>query len=287
MLNETQIKEKEMTLLEAFVMVAPYLNKITQDDISVSVYDTDRLLRYVPAETFSLNLKLGEPLIEGDILHTAIKNNKGISGVVPEELFGVPFASKVMPILDENGKVIGGIGVGSSLEKATELMHVAESLSAVVEQTAASIEKITNSASVLAERMADVSKHMDAVSLGANQIGQISKVVKEVSNQSNLLGLNASIEAARAGEAGRGFSIVADEIRKLAASSKENVTQIDEITKGMQNAILNFSTAFSGIDEFTSNQAKTIEQILATVQGISANAQQLARMAGLNAQDIK
>ena len=67
MLNETELKGKEMTLLEAFVMVAPYLNKITQDDISVSVYDTERLLRYVPAETFSLNLKLGEPLIEGDI----------------------------------------------------------------------------------------------------------------------------------------------------------------------------------------------------------------------------
>lgn len=270
--------DNKMNLLEAFEMVAPYLNKLMQDDISISVYDTEKLKVSIPAETFSLNLKQDEPLVEGDILATAIWNDKEMSGIVPGELFGVPFASKVIPIHDHNGKVIGGVGVGSSLEKAQQLHELANGLSVVVDETAESFEEITASVSKLADRVTDISLHMNEVSSGAEQIGQISTVVKGVSDQSNLLGLNAAIEAARAGEAGRGFSVVADEIRKLATNSKENVTQIDLITKSMQKAIQNLNSAFSGINEFTERQAISIEEISATVQEIRKNAQKLSQM---------
>lgn len=161
-----------------------------------------------------------------------------MSATVPKEIFGVPFASKVIPIHDEKGNVIGGVSVATSIEKAHKLFELSESLMAIVQETAASLEEITKSASDLAERIVDVSSHMKEVSYGTNQIGQISKVVKGISDQSNLLGLNAAIEAARAGDAGRGFSVVADEIRKLATNSKENVSQIDDITKGIREAIV-------------------------------------------------
>ncbi|WP_412890100.1 methyl-accepting chemotaxis protein [Bacillus sp. 1P06AnD] len=124
--------------------------------------------------------------------------------------------------------------------------------------------------------MADISNQIGEVSSGAEQIGLISKVVKAVSDQSNLLGLNAAIEAARAGEAGRGFSVVADEIRKLATNSKEQVIQIDSITKNIQKAIENLDAAFAGINDFTGQQAVAIEQISQTVKEISANADNLS-----------
>lgn len=284
-MNEIEKKEEnKIDILEAFVAVAPYLNKLMHDDMSISIYDTERLRLAIPAETFSLNLTPGEPLVEGDILATAIRNNKEIAGIVPKELFGVLFSSKVVPVYDHSGKVVGGVGVGTSLEKASQLHEVAEGLSAIVNQTATSIEQITGSVSTLANRVADISTHMAEVSTGADHIGKISTVVKGVSDQSNLLGLNAAIEAARAGEAGRGFSVVADEIRKLAINSKENVTQIDEITKSMQKAIQNLNTAFSGINEFTENQAAAIQEISATVQKISQSAQHLSEMAAYKIQ---
>ncbi|WP_390621187.1 methyl-accepting chemotaxis protein [Bacillus testis] len=124
--------------------------------------------------------------------------------------------------------------------------------------------------------MEDITHQMVEVSSGAEQIGLISKVVKAVSDQSNLLGLNAAIEAARAGEAGRGFSVVADEIRKLATNSKEQVTQIDSITKNIQKAIENLDSAFNGINQFTEQQAMAIEQISETVKEISSTADNLA-----------
>ena len=191
----------------------------------------------------------------------------------------LPFASKVIPIHDEKGYVIGGVGVATSIEKANNLFEVSENLTAIVQETAASLEEITKSASNLAERIVDISDHMKEVSYGTNQIGQISKVVKGISDQSNLLGLNAAIEAARAGDAGRGFSVVADEIRKLATNSKENVSQIDDITKGIREAIDNLNNAFEGISDFADLQVGSIQQITEIVHDIGKNAQKLSTMA--------
>ncbi|MGZ9584256.1 methyl-accepting chemotaxis protein [Paenibacillus marinisediminis] len=280
--NVADYKKHDTELIEAFAKVAPYLNKLMHDDISVSVYNTERLMISVPAKTFSLNLKPEEPLLEGDILTDAIRNNKEISGIVPKELFGVPFASRVIPIQNQQGEVIGGVGVGTSLEKANELYHVAEDLSSIVEQTAVSFSSITNSVVELASRLEEVSNYMNDVSSGAQEIGKISSVVKEVSDQSNLLGLNAAIEAARAGDAGRGFGVVADEIRKLATYSKNNAIQIDDITKNMQIAIRNLQQAFQGIHDYTNNQVASIQELSATVQHINRNTQQLSEMAEKN-----
>lgn len=267
------------SILQSFVDVAPYLNGLIHDDITVGIYDTEKLLLNIPGKTFSLNVKAGDPLAEGDIITKAIRENSPKTANVPKEIFGFPLIARAIPLRDNNGKVIGGIGLGTSLEKANKLYEVAESLSAIVEETAASIEDITNSVTELSSQVTDVSAHMKDVSSGADRIGQISSVVKGVSAQSNLLGLNAAIEAARAGEAGKGFSVVANEIRKLATNSSQNASQIDEITKNMQSLIKNLNSAFSGIGDFTDTQAAAIQQISATIQEISTNAQELSKMA--------
>lgn len=283
--NVDLINEKskqEMNLTEAFALVAPYINKLIQEDISISVYDTEKLLVAIPAKSFSLDLKEGERLVEGDILTNAIRNDKEILGIVPKELFGVTFASRVIPLHNLDGEVIGGVGVGSSLEKANELFHLAENLSTVVEKAATSFTEISGSVTDLAGRLEDISRHMGDVSTGARQIGQISTVVKEVSDQSNLLGLNAAIEAARAGDAGRGFGVVADEIRKLATNSKNNVDQINEITQNIQVGIENLQTAFQGINDYTNNQVASIQELSATVTHINQSLRQLTLMAENN-----
>ncbi|MCY7764513.1 methyl-accepting chemotaxis protein [Bacillus inaquosorum] len=272
--------EKETAdLLDAFVKVAPYLNSLVQDDITIGIYDTEKLLVNIPAKTFSLNVKAGDPLQEGDIITDAIRTNQKKTSMVPKELFGFPLIARAIPLHDENGRVIGGVGLGTSLEASSKLHDVAESLSAVVEQTAAAISDISDSINGFSTQMTGISSQAKKVSESAGEIADISVTVKGISDQSNLLGLNAAIEAARAGESGKGFSVVADEIRKLATHSKENVGQIDQITKKIHSLLKGLEESIESINQHTDGQAAAVEQISATMQEISGSAQHLAKMA--------
>ncbi|GAB4072986.1 methyl-accepting chemotaxis protein [Barrientosiimonas marina] len=279
MYDTTTDAQSEQTILDAFIKAGPLLNQLTQDDITVGIYDTEKLIINYPGNTFSLNVNPGDPLADGDVITHAIKENKPKTEIVPKELFGFPLIARAVPVHDEQGTIVGGIGIGTSLEEANKLHEVAENLSASVEESAASVEEITSSISELADQVTGISSQMTQVNDSTNKIGDISKVVKGISEQTNLLGLNASIEAARAGEYGNGFNVVAEEIRKLASNSKENVTEIDKGTQEIQNLIKELDNAFSNVHEMSDSQAAAIQEISSTIQEISSNAQDLAKMA--------
>lgn len=71
-----QTEQQTHSLLDAFVKVAPFLNSLIQDDITIGIYDTEKLIVNIPAKTFSLNVKPGDPLQKGDIITDAIRMNQ-------------------------------------------------------------------------------------------------------------------------------------------------------------------------------------------------------------------
>lgn len=94
-------------------------------------------------------------------------------------------------------------------------------------------------------------------SKATEQISVISKAITNIISQTNLLALNASIEAARAGEYGKGFSVVAEEIRKLAEQSKNNIIQIDQITEQVKEVVKNLSFYASELLRFMSEDVNS------------------------------
>ena len=98
----------------------------------------------------------------------------------------------------------------------------------IVANTVLGIEKVAKTVTESVEVIADLGQR-------SNQIGQILAVIKDIADQTNLLALNAAIEAARAGEQGRGFAVVADEVRKLAERTTAATSEISSMVSGIQN----------------------------------------------------
>lgn len=135
----------------------------------------------------------------------------------------------------------------------------------------------------LAEEVKKSTQAMNQLKLESDKIGGVLDVIKSVSQQTNLLALNAAIEAARAGEAGRGFAVVADEVRGLAQRTQQSTEEIEELIAALQSGTQQVATTLDNSRSLTDNSVQlsrragsALEQITRTVSTIQDMNQQIA-----------
>ncbi|KYD17967.1 hypothetical protein B4168_2528 [Anoxybacillus flavithermus] len=178
-------------------------------------------------------------------------------------------------------------------EISDTLTQVAENtkyVSANANETSAKAQSGKQSISQMEEQMRFIYEHVQSLEqvvkgLGerSNEIGQITQVITGIASQTNLLALNAAIEAARAGEQGKGFAVVADEVRKLAEQSAQSAKQISQligyIQEETEKAIASMETVVSEVSQgihFVQTAERSFEQIRESVSGVSAQIGQVS-----------
>ncbi|WP_041959218.1 methyl-accepting chemotaxis protein [Sulfurospirillum arsenophilum] len=239
-------------------------------------------------------------------LHEIVKKSKEISNEnasISEELSRT--ASEVVRNVDAESKIVSktkdsGIALTSaieaSVEKATasqEALRKTQQDINTVKNQAEQLERTMQETAVKEQGLAD---RLNTVSHNANEVKEVLSIIRDIADQTNLLALNAAIEAARAGEHGRGFAVVADEVRKLAERTQKSLVEIDATINVVVQSIMDANTDIAhnaqevnalasisielqnGMNNIDTTIQKTIEDAHATVDNFVHTATQIKGM---------
>ncbi len=161
-------------------------------------------------------------------------------------------------------------------ESADQARDKASEGAGIVGAAVGAIEKVRDVMTLLTESMASLGRQAEA-------IGQVMDVINDIADQTNLLALNAAIEAARAGEAGRGFAVVADEVRKLAEKTMGATRDVGANIRAIQDSarenMTNMERAAQAVTEATDKAERSGETLTAIVGLASDNAREVRGIA--------
>lgn len=262
--------EETKNILSHFIDLADYLPKFFNEDIIIGVTDTNNFLFQSINKNIPVTVKAGDPVTKGDGMYEAMHYGKTYSVIIPEEKFGVTYRSTTVPIRDKNGVVIGAFGVGKSLENQIKINSLAENLSKSLQEISKAVGHISNNLQEVVESNIEILEVAQTTKEETEKTDKVLNFLNSIAKQTNLLGLNASIEAARAGKYGRGFDIVAQEIRKLSSSSSESMQEIETILYGVKVLVEGTVENINKTDEIFREQAAAVQEITANIEEITS-----------------
>lgn len=165
-------------------------------------------------------------------------------------------------------------------EQAENMGSMTDKASDAVRQGKVIIENLNQQSETIVKLANELGQDIENVKKRSDDIEDIIDTINEIASQTNLLSLNASIEAARAGENGRGFSVVADEIRKLASQSMEAADQIKHIVENIRKTTQQTTDSAQKTEEYIFKQADSLEETITIFASINNCVDEL--VTGLN-----
>ena len=251
-------------LIEHAIELVPFTRGLLGEDYGVYVSD---LKHYLCCEhgTVKLALRARDQVKDSSITGRCLSTGKRTIAKAGKEVYGIPYIGVAYPIIDPTGLLVGTLAMilptrqDELIQIANEAEHAINTIAMSVSDFSATEEELAATTQEFATNIAVISEHV-------KNTDAVITLISTVAKQTNLLGLNAAIEAARAGEAGRGFNVVAVEIRKLAEHTQGSVKSVIITLQAIQQAIIDLTRSLEQMVAGTEAQAVASSSINASVQ---------------------
>lgn len=271
-------KVEDSNLFKAFEEIVPFIGSILRGDFVMGFNSTEDCIKLYNSVKGGYEYNIG-PITKETVAYKCIQSGELILDELNVGRTGIPYRSTAIPI-KENNAMIGCIVVSTFLDRQKKVSDMAEELSQSANELLTYISKVSKGIGQVAESNNGVIKVLDETVKDTEQTDSVIGFIKDVSKRSNLLGLNASIESARAGESGRGFGVVASEIRKLADSSNNSIKTIEftlsRIKKNSKEIFQNIESDINSFQQY-SNDLKEIEKHIFDLEKLSRELKEISR----------
>ncbi|MBZ1341216.1 methyl-accepting chemotaxis protein [Clostridium botulinum] len=267
---------------KSFGRFAPMLGEMFQEGAFLFTTDLNKVVDIQSSEKFDVpTIKSGDKLKEDFIAGKVIKTGKPQLEQVKTLEYGVPVILSGYPLFDEENKnkVVGSFCIIMPQEVADKLRTMSGNLEDNLSEISATIEELAASASQIHTNEQDLNQEINKIIAVSEEINEISSFIKEIADETKMLGLNAAIEAARAREAGKGFGVVAKEIRRLSEQSKSTVPKIKELTDNIKIKVEDVSKKSQSSLVSSQEQAAASEEITAGIEEITSMSEELNTIA--------
>lgn len=267
------------TLLNHLLEVGPYINQFTLADLGVAICDREKWLLYIPAKSLDLKVRVGDAVPDGTVAYTAMQQKKRVVKVVDAGIYGVAYVSVGFPILDQDGSLLGAIACSESLTKRETLMGVSQELNTSLSNFRNAVREIAAEAQELSATSQELRSITEDGAVKVGSTTGILDTVKQIAKRTNLIGLNASIEAARVGEYGKGFTVVANEVRNLSQVTNSSTGEIGAIVESLRETMTSIDKASQLVSQVSQSQAEKLAQVNPLLEDLAGMAQKLVQVA--------
>jgi len=254
------------------------MSKVAAGDLTVSMDNTKphSLLGELNHLVLALRQMMGQIAQgAGEVAHSAREISE-TSGKVAEAAAAETDATQTMAAAMEELTV----SITHVSSNASETERFASDAAELAQQGEQSVETVASNIAAMAGTVGQAAEQVRSLSANTQEVARIASVIKDIAGQTNLLALNAAIEAARAGEQGRGFAVVADEVRVLAERTEKATLEIsgvvDRIQNETQNAARVMDAALPAAEKARTTASETTE-LLHRIAEVSRSAQGLVR----------
>jgi methyl-accepting chemotaxis protein len=279
---------QDFTMLDHLLKVAPFISQCTPTDMGVAICDREKWISYIAAKSLDLKIKVGDPVLLGSAAYESMQKRKRVVMEVDASLYGMAYIAVGLPIFGDNGELLGAIVCSENSQSRLTLLNISKDIQGYLHNLQGPIQEIAAEAQELSATSQELRSVTEDATVKVESTAGILDTVKQIAKRTNLIGLNASIEAARVGEYGKGFNVVANEVRNLSQMSNASTVEIGNIVNSIKEAIISIDSATQMVSEVSQSQAGKLTGINTVLDEFDKMAEKLVQAAdSLLQEDLK